>query len=374
MIPRILESTIFSKLNKGKCIIIYGARQVGKTTIAKSISNSSGIKSLWLNCDEPDIRETLTSATSAKLRLLIGNHRLVIIDEAQRVENIGLTLKLFTDSIPEVQVIATGSASFELASKTSEALTGRKYEFLIYPLSFAELTSHHGLLHEKRLLEHRLVFGSYPEIVTRPGEEKELLKLLASSYLYKDILTFEKIKKPALAERLVKALALQVGSEVSYNELSSLLGADKNTIEKYITILEKAFIIFRMPSYSRNIRSEIRHGKKIYFYDNGLLNAVIGNFNPIEKRNDIGILWENYFICERVKYFNNRSAEYTPYFWRTSQQQEIDLIEQTENALNAFEIKWNCRGNFRLPVTFSENYKIAGSACVDKNNYENFLH
>lgn len=372
MIKREIQEKIAKRLFKGKAIIIYGARQVGKTTIARSISQSAGVKTLWLNCDELDTREMLRNANSTNLKNITNGYKIVVIDEAQRVEDIGIVIKIFTDALPGIQVIATGSASFELAQKINEPLTGRKYEFHIYPLSFDEMTKHHGLLEEKRMIDHRLIFGYYPEIVNKQEEEKELLSMLASSYLYKDILTFDRIKKPELVEKLVKALALQVGNEVSYNELSTLVGADKNTVEKYIGILEKAFVIFRLEALSGNIRNEIKKSRKIYFYDNGILNSVISNYSNIQKRNDKGALWENFIVSERKKIFNNAGINYKQNFWRTTQQQEIDLIEQTPEGMNAFEIKWNSR-NFRLPSTFTSNYDIIENSCIDKSNFDKYL-
>lgn len=372
MIRRILEKSIINHLFKGKAIIIYGARQVGKTTITKSIIEKSGEKTLWLYCDEFDTRELLTNTNSVKLRNLSKGYKIVVLDEAQRVEDIGLTIKIFTDTLPDVQIIATGSASFELAAKISEPLTGRKYEFHIYPLSFKEMAEQNGLLQERRMIEHRIIFGYYPEIVSKQEEEEELLSMLSSSYLYKDILTIDKINKPELIEKLVKALALQTGNEVSYNELSSLLGADKNTIEKYINILEKAFVIFRLNAFSGNVRSEIKKSRKIYFYDNGILNAILSNYNDISGRNDKGALWENFIVSERKKAFNNAGALYKQFFWRTAQNQEIDLVEETETGLNAYEIKWNCR-KMKLPAGFIKNYKLINSGCIEYSNAEEFL-
>lgn len=373
MINRKLEKSITTHLFKGKCIVIYGARQVGKTTLIRSIVKDYESKTLWLDCDELDNRILLQDTNSTRLRNLTHGYKIVVIDEAQRVENIGLTLKIFTDSIPEVQVIASGSASFELASKINESLTGRKYEFQIYPLSFSEMAESTTLYEEKRMLQHRLIFGYYPEIVVKPAEENDLLKSLTNSYLYKDILTFEKIKKPLIVEKLVKALALQVGNEVSYNELSRLIGVDKNTVEKYIDILEKAFVIFRLNAFSGNIRNEIKKSRKIYFYDNGILNSVISNFKTAENRSDIGSLWENFIISERKKAFNNINIDCRQYFWRTAQKQEIDLVEETEEGLSAYEIKWNCR-IFKLPAIFNSKYKLVYSGCIDKNNFENYVH
>ncbi len=372
MINRKLEKSIINHLFRGKAIIIYGARQVGKTTLTRYIIKKSGYKALWLNCDELDTRELLKNSNATKLKNITSGYKIVVIDEAQRVEEIGLTIKIFTDSLPGVQVIATGSASFDLAAKISEPLTGRKYEFHIYPLSFNEMSDHNGLIEEKRMIEHRLVFGYYPEIVNKQEEERELLSMLSSSYLYKDVLTFDKIKKPQLVEKLVKALALQVGSEVSYNELSSLVGADKNTVEKYINILEKAFVLFRLNAFSGNVRNEIKKSRKIYFYDNGILNSIISNYKNIESRKDKGLLWENFIISERKKAFNNTGKQYNQHFWRTAQLQEIDLIEETEDGINAYEIKWNCK-KFKLPSTFNSSYEVRYSGCIERNNFDEFL-
>lgn len=372
MIRRLLENSISKHLFKGKAIIIYGARQVGKTTITRSIIEKTNKKTLWLNCDEFDIRELLANTNSVKLKNVSKGYEILVIDEAQRVEDIGLTIKIFTDSLPDVQIIATGSASFELAAKISEPLTGRKYEFHVYPLSYREMAEQNGSLQEKRMIEHRLVFGYYPEIVNKQSEEKELLSMLSSSYLYKDILTIDRINKPELVEKLIKALALQTGNEVSFNELSSLLGADKNTIEKYINILEKAFIIFRLNAYSGNARNEIKKSRKIYFYDNGILNSILHNYNNISGRNDKGALWENFIISERKKAYNNIEAVYKQFFWRTVQKQEIDLIEETETGLSAYEIKWNCR-KVKLPSGFIKNYHLTNSGCIEYSNVEEYL-
>jgi predicted AAA+ superfamily ATPase len=373
MIKRILENLIVKRLFRGKAIILYGPRQVGKTTLVTSLLEKRKEKTLFLNGDEPDVRELLEGVTSSRLKVLFGKSRIVFIDEAQRIREIGLTLKLITDQIKEVQLIATGSSAFDLASHTKEPLTGRKYEFHLFPLAFGEMVEHHGLLEEKRLLKHRLVFGYYPEIVTCPGEERELLRLLADSYLYKDLLTLENIKKPVLLEKILKALALQLGNEVSYHEIGQLVGADKNTVEKYIDLLEKAFVVFRLPAFSRNLRNEIKKGKKIYFYDNGIRNAVIGNFSPIEKRNDVGGLWENFLISERMKYLRYSGLYPGRYFWRTVQQQEIDYLEERDGQLYAFEFKWSKNKHIRFPRTFLRAYPESSTKLITPENFESFI-
>lgn len=373
MIKRFLQLEVMKRLFKGKAILIFGPRQSGKSTMVNQLLKDLDQNFLYLNGDEADVREILTNTTSTKLKALAGENKIVFIDEAQRISDIGLTLKLFTDQLREIQVIATGSSAFELSSRVNEPLTGRKFEFMLYPLCFKEMSQHHGLLEEKRLIEHRLVYGYYPEIVTHLGQEKELLKLLASSYLYKDLLMLEQIKKPILLEKLLKALALQLGNEVSYNELGQTVGADNQTVEKYIDLLEKAYVVFRLPALSRNVRNEIKKGRKVFFYDCGIRNAVIGNFNTLNNRTDVGALWENYFISERIKYTNYNNLDVTHYFWRTTQQQEIDLIEEGNNQMKAFECKWNSKKQPRFTQTFTANYPDSQTDVVTPDNIEDFI-
>ena len=371
MINRILKDSIRKDLFKGKAILLFGPRQSGKSTLIEEVLKDS--EYLYLNGDDADVREMLTNTTATKLKMIAGNKKIVFVDEAQRIVNIGLTLKLFTDQIKDIQVIATGSSAFELSSQVNEPLTGRKYEYMLYPLSFAELVAHHGLLQEKRLLEHRLVYGCYPEIVTKLGEERRLLKLLASSYLYKDLLMLEQIKKPLILEKLVTALALQIGNEINYQELAQTIGGDRKTVDKYIDLLEKAFVVFRLPALNKNVRNEIKKGKKIYFYDCGIRNAVINNFKSIDSRTDAGALWENYVISERMKMLHYNDINVKQYFWRTTQQQEIDLIEESSDQWAAFEIKRNAKAKVRFPQTFSDNYSNATLLVVSPDNIEDFL-
>lgn len=371
MIKRTLHPVIEKRLFKGKALLIFGPRQSGKSTLVESILENKD--HLYLNGDDADVREILTNTTAAKLRAVVGSKKILFIDEAQRIANIGLTLKLFTDQIKDVQVIATGSSAFELSSQVNEPLTGRKYEYMLYPLSFEELVAENGLIGEKRMLEHRMIYGYYPEIVTKPGEEAELLKLLAGSYLYKDLLMLEQIKKPAILEKLLKALALQVGSEISYHEISQTIGSDPKTVDKYIDLLEKTFVVFRLPALSRNLRNEIKKGKKVYFYDCGIRNAVINNFKPLSSRTDTGALWENYILAERMKLLRYHNIDVDQYFWRTTQQQEIDLIEDDGEALSAYEFKWSGRKQQAIPKTFTENYKVTKTQVITPQNYEDFL-
>lgn len=372
IIKRHLADHITQRFFMGKVIVLYGPRQVGKTTLVESILNDRE-DVLRLNGDEADIREILSNTTSTRLRALLGQNRIIFIDEAQRIENIGVTLKLIVDQIEDIQVIATGSSSFDLANRINEPLTGRKYQFMLHPLSFTEMTDHHGLLDERRLLEHRLVYGSYPEIITKIGMEEEHLKLLAESFLYKDLLQLDRINKPALLEKIVKALALQVGSEVSFAEIARLVAANTQTVEKYIDLLEKAFVVFRLPSYSRNLRNEIRKGKKIYFYDNGIRNAVINNFKLPGQRTDIGALWENYLISERTKRNSERKENIESFFWRSTQQQEIDYIEESNEGLYAWEFKWNPAKKVRFPKTFTRAYPQCIPAIINQDNFDEFL-
>ncbi len=373
MIERDIEAQITDRLFKGKAILIFGSRQVGKTTLLKKIVQEQSLKTLWLSGDEPDVRESLTNITSTQFKGIIGQAKIVVIDEAQRIENIGLTIKLATDNFPEIQIIATGSSAFELANKINESLTGRKFEFFLYPFSFGELSKNNSILEEKRMLAQRLVYGAYPEVINQVGNEKEMLNLLTNSYLYKDLLEYEGIKKSSLLSKILRALALQLGSEVSYNEIGQLVGADKNTVEKYIDLLEQAFVLFRLNAFSRNLRNELKKSKKIYFYDNGIRNAIIGNFQVLGNRTDTGALWENYLMSERMKFRKYNQIYGETYFWRTTQQQEIDYLEEKDGAIAAFAYKWSIKEKVRFPKTFSEAYPNASQTLVNPSNYETFL-
>jgi hypothetical protein len=371
MIKRTLQKQLEEKLFKGKLILIFGPRQSGKTTLIKELVSTYD-DVLLLNGDEADVREELHNTTSTRIKTIIAKNKIVVIDEAQRIPDIGLTLKLMVDTLPNVQVIASGSSAFELANRVNEPLTGRKYEFMLFPFSFGELVDHHGILEEKRLLDHRLVFGSYPEIVMKQQEEKELLRLLTSSYLYKDLFSLEHMQKPAVLEKIVKSLALQIGSEVSYNEIGQMVGANNETVEKYVTLLEQAYVVFRVPAFGKNVRNEIKKGKKIYFYDNGIRNAVIGNFTALRSRSDIGVLWENYVLSERIKLLRYSGSDARPFFWRTTQQQEIDYVEDRNGVLSAFEIKWNEKRKWKFPKTFMQNYPVAHHGIITPGTMEEF--
>lgn len=371
MIQRFTESLITDKLFKGKAIILVGARQVGKTTLLRKIvGNRTDV--LWLNGDEPDVQQLFSELSSTRMKAIIGQKKMLVVDEAQRIKDIGLRLKLITDSMPDVQLIATGSSSFELANSVNEPLTGRKWEYRMYPLSFGEMVAYHGLLEEKRLLKHRLVFGYYPDVVNNYGNEKEVLRLLSDSYLYKDILSWEQIQKPEKLTRLLQALALQVGSQVSYNELGQTCGLDSKTIEKYINVLEQTYIIFRLSSFSRNIRNELKSSKKIYFYDNGIRNAILASFNHFESRTDTGALWENFLVSERIKKQAYEGTWSNNYFWRTRDQKEIDYIEDSDGIISAFEFKLNPEKTIKAPKIFTETYGDRFRV-IHSNNLEEFL-
>lgn len=376
MILRQQLETIKNRLFKGKAILLFGSRQVGKTTLIESLIAPYGSDVLIFNGDDSDTRKIFSDTNSSSLKRIIGTKKIIFFDEAQRIESIGLTLKIITDQIKTVQVIATGSSAFELADKISEPLTGRKFEYTLLPVSFIEMAQHTHWLEEKRLLNERLLYGYYPEIVSCDNTEdaKESLKLLAESYLYKDILSLEGIRKPKIISKLVQALALQIGSEVSTSELSRLTSSSNNTVDKYLDILEKSFIIFQLPSYSKNVRNELKKSKKIYFYDNGIRNAVINDFRPIDLRTDIGALWENFLVSERKKYLNFQKDFTTKsFFWRTKQQQEIDYLEESYDALKAWEFKWNMKSKAKFPITFLNAYPDSPTKIITPDNFEDFI-
>ncbi len=373
MIPRIISAKIKDRFFRGKAIIVFGPRQSGKTTLVYTLLQDYSGQYIKFNGDEPDIREQFANATSAKLKALIGKYKIVFIDEAQRIEEIGLGIKLIVDNYPDIQVIATGSSAFELSGKLKEALTGRKYEYYLYPLSYQEMLLDNGRLNEDRLLSHRLIYGYYPEVVTTPSNELELLKLLADSYLFKDLFLLEQIKKPPLLEKIIRALAFQVGNEVSYNEIARMVGADNQTVEKYIDLMEKAFIIHRLHALKRNLRNEISRGVKVYFWDNGILNAIIGNFNELSSRSDVGALWENFVISERRKYLANNGINARSYFWRTTQQQEIDYLEEENAAFSAYEIKWNPLRKVSFCKPFIEKYPINETGVINPKSIGDWI-
>lgn len=377
-IKRQLDDFLKRRMFDGKIIMVYGPRQAGKTTAVEHFISEHlpAVKIATFNGDEPSDCELLSNASTERLRLLIGDRNVVFIDEAQKIPEIGLVLKRFHDQIKPVQVIASGSSSEELASRTEEPLTGRKYEFTLLPPSFSELSGAFSVVDETRQLERRLVFGSYPEVVTHPGDEQIRIREIAGSYLYKDVLKYEGIRRPELLDKLLRALAFQVGQEVAFAELGQMIGCDANTAEKYTDILCKAFIVFRVGSYARNLRNELRKSKKIYFWDLGVRNAILGDWRQMAARDpsEIGHLWENYFMAERAKWRLIHEPDTRAFFWRTAQRQEVDLVEEFAGGLRAFEIKWNPKKSHR-PVSkvFTSAYPEASVNGVSPDNYFEFL-
>ena len=375
MIKRTLQKVLEQYMGKGKAILLIGARQVGKSTLFRMLTETIMEDTLlWLNCDLQNVRDTLTNPTLTTLQLLFGNKNVVVIDEAQRVTNVGMTLKLIVDNFPHVQLLVTGSSALDLHNRLNEPLTGRKVEYHLYPISTGELYASKGLLGVNELFEQRMVYGSYPDVLLGALPPEKVLMELAESYLYKDILGMEGIRKSSVLQKLLVALALQVGSEVSYNELSKTVGVDNKTVEKYIDILEKCYIVFKLNSFSRNIRSELTKSKKIYFYDLGVRNAVLRSFAPLELRQDNGALWENFFIAERLKYNHYADRMVNAYFWRTSDKQEIDYIEEVNGELHLFEMKWNAKKQkTKLPNLFMETYHPKQANVITLENYLLFL-
>ena len=373
MINRMLAQSILGDLNKKKVIVLLGARQVGKTTMLEEMIKGQS-KTLSINCDDLDDRLRIEGQSSTYLSQFIAPYDFVFIDEAQRVKNIGLTIKMIGDlKNSSTCVVVTGSSSLELADEIYEPATGRIIEYKLFPFSLTELAAHTSQREEGRLLVQRMIYGLYPEIVTYPADAKRNLMTLANNYLYKDLFSFRGIQKPDVLQKLVRALALQLGNEVSYNELANLIGIDKETVENYINLLEKCFVVFRLESFSRNMRNEIKKGKKIYFYDNGVRNAVISNFAPMELRTDSGALWENLMVSERVKR-NALTGSYAQlYFWRTHDQKEIDLIEEEDGILSTFEFKYNPKSKAKMPNGFAKSYPNSHWQMVTPDNFWEFV-
>lgn len=370
MIERILKSRLSGKIFKQKTIILTGARQVGKTTLIRELLE--GKKYLFLDGDDPLVRERLHHPNTRELSAIIGKNKIIFIDEAQRIENIGLTAKIIHDQFKTVQLILSGSSSFELSNKTNEPLTGRKIEYNLFPISYEEYENSVGYLDASRDLNHRLIYGFYPDVINNRGEERAILNELTQSYLFKDILSFAGIRKPEILEKVLQALAFQIGSEVSFNEIAQLTGIDKNTVANYIRLLELSYIVYPITSFSRNLRNEIKTNRKIYFYDNGVRNTIIQNFNPITLRNDIGALWENFLMTERLKRNHYHSYYCNKYFWRTKQQQEIDYVEETNGKITGFEFKWNPKAKTNIPADFVKTYK-AEVKIITKENFRDFV-
>jgi predicted AAA+ superfamily ATPase len=372
MINRDLTQVVAELRKKGKAIVITGPRQVGKTTLLKSLFGSTK-NVLWLDGDDATIRERLKNAGTAFLKTLVGDNTIVVIDEAQRIHEVGLVGKQLVDQMPDVELFITGSSALELSGMTNEPMTGRKWSLQLYPLSFREMVRHQGLIDELSHLKQRLIYGYYPEIVVQSGREERRLKELSESYLYKDIYAIEKIQKPEKFERLLKLLAFQIGQQVSNHELAINTGLDVSTVERYVDLLEKAFVVFRVPSFQRNKRNELKKSRKIYFVDNGMRNAIIEQWSSVDMRADAGILWENWVMSERRKLINNEQASVSTYFWRTTAQQEVDLIEESAAGLKAFEFKWNEKARGTVSTAFTSAYPEATTNLITPKNFETFL-
>lgn len=344
---------------------------MGKTTLVKTVVAQSDY--LFFDGDDPTVRALLNQPNTEQIGRILGRCKIVFIDKAQRIEGIGLTLKIITDQFKDVQLLVSGSSSFDLANALNEPLTGRKWEYQMYPVSWEEFEDKVGYLKAEQQLENRLLYGFYPDVLNNPGDERQILKQLVDSYLYKDVLTYANLRKPDVLEKLVRALAFQVGSEVNYTELSQIVGVNKNTIASYIDILEKGYVVFKLESFSRNLRNEIKKNKKVFFFDTGIRNALIGDFNGMDLRQDKGALWENFLIAEGLKPNAYKNSYAKMYFWRTTQQQEVDLVEESEGAISGFEFKWQMNKRVRLPKTFINAYE-ADSMIVDRSNFRDFVY
>lgn len=372
MIPRQLERALTNKLFKGKALLLLGPRQVGKTTLLRQILDTQSEEYQFLDGDDPTVRKLLDNPNTEQIRQILGSHKIIFIDEAQRIQNIGLTSKIITDQFKDKQLILSGSSSFELSENMQEPLTGRKWTYRLYPISWQEWQNHIGYVKSEQDLKNRLVFGFYPDILNHPEEVERTLTELVESYLYKDILIHAGIRKPGKIQKLVQALAYQAGQEIVYKELGDLTEMDPKTVSKYVDILEKAYIIFQLPSFSKNLRNEIKKSNKIYFYDNGVRNAVIQEFQSFENRKDTGFLWENFLISERIKQLSYHGERRQTYFWRTKQQQEVDYIETKDSSIYGFEFKWNPKRNIRFPKTFTKNYPAEVKG-INQNNFRDFV-
>jgi len=372
-IKRSAENAIKKRLFQGKIIIIYGARQVGKTTLVKKILEEHTDEGRYLNCDLNSVQRGLAELEAEKIKSYFGDHRLIVLDEAQNIPDIGKVLKIIVDTYPEIQIIATGSSSFELAEKVSEPLTGRTFRFLLYPLSLSEIKEDRDLMFVEANLENLMRFGSYPGVVNL-GENAtvERLNEIASNYLYKDVLKLEELRKTSLVKNLLQLLALQLGQEVSYHELATSLGVNRLTIQKYVDILEQSFVVFRLNAFSRNLRKELAKTLKIYFYDLGIRNSLIENFNRLDIRNDTGALWENFCVSERRKLHEAKKKFVNTYFWRTYDQKEVDYVEESGGKITGFEFKWGINKKIKQPKDFIKTYKAVINK-VDRSNYWKFL-
>jgi predicted AAA+ superfamily ATPase len=377
-IGRDSQAQIEEYLFQGKVIILYGTRQVGKTTLCQQLLEKYsllGKKGAYLNCELLTVKQRLETTNEQILRDFLGPFDLVVLDEAQSIENIGGILKILNDTFPEIQIIATGSSSFDLANKTGEPLVGRSKTFVLYPFSVHEISNVNNLFEIDGKLENILQFGMYPRVFGKSDNMKEdELESIVSGYLYKDVLAFENIKHSRHIVSLLQVLALQIGNEVSFNEVSNKLGISVNTVIKYIDLLEKCFILFTLPAFSRNIRNEVGFkSRKIYFYDIGIRNSLINNFSRMSLRNDVGAIWETFCVSELIKKAQREKRRPRHYFWRTYSKQEIDYIEEEGGVIRAYEFKYGTRAKAQLPGIFAETYGVQGITVINQENWPTIL-
>ena len=375
MITRLLQPRISQQLQDGgKVVVIYGARQVGKTTLVQRVLADLPYRTLAINADEVRYAETLSSRDLRRLRDLVAGYDLLFLDEAQRIPEIGVNLKLLVDHLPDLRIVVTGSSSLDLASRIQAPLTGRAWVHTLYPIAVSELARNFNPFELDELLEDRLVMGSYPEVFTiqRAADRREYLQNLAASYLFKDVLEIGGVRHSQKLRNLLRLLAYQVGGEVSYTELGGQLQMSKDTVASYIDLLEQSFVIFRLGGFSRNLRKEVTRQDKIYFWDLGVRNVVIGNLRPLAERNDVGALWENFVIAERLKRLRYSQTPANLYFWRTYTGAEIDIVEERGGELHTYECKWGVsRG--RMPASFIDAYPGASYAVISRQHYREYL-
>lgn len=375
-ISRAIEKRLLKALKPNKVVLLLGARRTGKTWFLKNLLPEIGLPYLYLNGDDSSVQEILKDRTIANYARLVGDKKLLVIDEAHRIPEIGWNLKLMVDEIEGLHIIATGSSVFDLRAGTGEPLTGRKTELTLYPFAQLEYSSQESLVETNARLSERLIYGCYPELIhLASNEEKEdYLLEMVSSYLLKDILEFDGIRNSSKVSDLLRLIAFQPGKEVSLDELSKSLGISKNTVDRYLGLLQKVFVLVKLPGFNRNLRKEVTRHSRYYFVDNGVRNALINNFNPLNMRADTGELWENYIILERLKFQSIRNIHSSNYFWRTYQQQEIDWIEDRAGQLHAYEIKWKDRAKVKIPSSWKEAYPNSTFEVISPTNYLDWIN
>lgn len=374
MLPRDIQPFLQKWFFRNKALVLTGARQVGKSTLVNQLADHANVKTLFLNADEPRVQKMFKEPDVERLRNIVGKNKLIVIDEVQRIQNSGILLKLMVDNFKGVQFIATGSSSLDISDKVFEPLTGRHFLFHLYPFALSELYKDQSEYEISSKLPFHLVYGMYPDVCNNPADAEMFIKNLANQYLYKDVLAWKDIRKPDLLDKLLQLLAYQATSEVSLNEIGSQLGIKTETVESYIDVLEKSFVVYRLKSFNTNERKEVSKMKKILFWDNGIRNALIGDFRPLEVRTDAGILWENFMISERIKRNHYLQKDSKSFFWRSMQQQEVDYVETENKKISAFEMKWNTHKKNYVTKAFTNMYPKAKTALVQPTNFAQFCH